>query len=124
VRLGLVASLSRPGGNLTGSTHLNIEVTPKRLEILHELLPNGNLFALLVNPTNPYAENLSRNLQAAARILGLQLNTLHASTEHDFDTVFATLVKLRCSGLVIGSTEPQKCSAWKSHRRCSPAPTR
>jgi putative ABC transport system substrate-binding protein len=102
VQLGLAASLSRPGGNLTGATQLHIEVTPKRLEILHELLPSANVFALLVNPTNPYANILSQNLQAAARTLGLQLNILHASTEHDFDTVFATLVQLRSGGLVIG----------------------
>src|SRR5262245_954699 len=73
VQLGLAASLSRPGGNLTGATQLNIEVTPKRLEILHELLPTANLFALLVNPSNPYAEILSRNVQAAATTLGLDL---------------------------------------------------
>jgi putative tryptophan/tyrosine transport system substrate-binding protein len=105
VQLGLATSLSRPGGNLTGSTQLHIEVTPKRLEILHELVPTANLFALLVNPTNPYAEILSRNLQATARTLGLQLHILHASTEHDFDTVFATLVQLRAGGLVIGGIE-------------------
>src|SRR5215467_9180979 len=105
VQLGLAASLSRPGGNLTGATQLNIEVTPKRLEILHELLPTANLFALLVNPTNPYAEILSRNVQAAATTLGLELKILHASTEHDFDAVFATVVKLRAGGLVIGGGE-------------------
>ena len=105
VELGLVASLSRPSGNVTGATQLNIEVTPKRLEILHELLPTANVFALLVNPTNPYTEILSRNLQAAARSLGLQLHILQASTEHDFDAVFATLVKLRSGGLVIGGGE-------------------
>jgi len=105
VELGLVASLSRPSGNVTGATQLNIEVTPKRLEILHELLPTANVFALLVNPTNPYTEILSRNLQAAARSLGLQLHILQASTEHDFDAVFATLVKLRSDGLVIGGGE-------------------
>jgi putative ABC transport system substrate-binding protein len=104
VELGLVASLSR-SGNITGATQLNIEVTPKRLEILHELLPTANVFALLVNPTNPYAEILSRNLQAAARSLGLQLHILQASTEHEFDAVFATLVKLRSGGLVIGGGE-------------------
>jgi putative ABC transport system substrate-binding protein len=105
VQLGLATSLNRPGGNLTGSTQLHIEVTPKRLEILHELVPTANLFALLVNPINPYAEILSRNLQATARTLGLQLHILHASTEQDFDTVFATLIQLRCGGLVIGGGE-------------------
>jgi putative tryptophan/tyrosine transport system substrate-binding protein len=105
VQLGLAASLNRPGANLTGATTLAIEITPKRLEILHELLPTAKLFALLVNPTNPYADILSRNVQAAARTLGLQLHILHASTEHDFDTVFATLVQLRAGGLVIGGIE-------------------
>jgi putative ABC transport system substrate-binding protein len=105
VQLGLSASLSRPGGNLTGATSLQIEVTPKRLEMLHELLPAAKTFALLVNPTNPYAEIVSRNLQAAARTLGLQLHILHASTERDFDTVFATLVQSRAGGLVIGGVE-------------------
>src|SRR5262249_21207073 len=105
VQLGLVASLSRPGGNLTGATTLAIEVTPKRLEILHELLPTAKLFALLVNPTNPYADILSRNVQAAASIVGLQLQILHASTEHDFDTVFASFGRLRSGGLVIGGGE-------------------
>jgi putative ABC transport system substrate-binding protein len=105
VELGLVASLSRPSGNVTGATTLNIEVTPKRLEILHELLPTAKLFGLLVNPTNPYAEILSRNAQAAASTLGLQLHILQASTEHDIDAVFANLVRLRSGGLVIGGTE-------------------
>jgi ABC-type uncharacterized transport system substrate-binding protein len=105
VQLGLAASLNRPGANLTGATTLAIEITPKRLEILHELLPTAKLFALLVNPTNPYADILSRNVQAAARTLGLQLHILHASTEHDFDTVFATLAQLRAGGLVIGGIE-------------------
>ena len=83
-------------------TTLNVELGPKRLELLHELVPTATVIALLVNPTNPNAETLSRDLQAAARTLGLQLHVLHASTERDFDTVFATLVQLRAGGLVIG----------------------
>jgi putative tryptophan/tyrosine transport system substrate-binding protein len=98
VELGLVASLSRPSGNLTGATALNIEVTPKRLEILHELLPTAKLFGLLVNPTNPYAEILSRNAQAAASTLGLQLHILQASTEHELDAVFANSIRLDPGG--------------------------
>src|SRR5262249_40083524 len=102
VKVGLVASLNRPGGNLTGVTSLNVEVGPKRLELLHELLPAATTIAMLVNPTSPsIAEPSSRTLQAAARALGLQLHVLHASTERDFDTVFATLVQLRAGGLVI-----------------------
>jgi putative ABC transport system substrate-binding protein len=102
VAIGLVAGLNRPGGNLTGVTSLNQEVGPKRLELLHELLPAATTIALLVNPTNPTAETLSRDAQAAARTLGLQLRILHASAERDFDTVFADLVQLRAGGLVIG----------------------
>jgi putative ABC transport system substrate-binding protein len=103
VQAGLVASLNRPGGNLTGVTSLAVEVGPKGLELLHELVPTATVIALLVNPTNPSAEALSRDLQPAARALGLQLHILHASTERDFDTVFATLLQLRAGGLVIGT---------------------
>ena len=84
---------------------MQIEVTPKRLQILQELVPTANVFALLVNPANPYSEILSRNVQAAARILGLQLHILHASTEHDFDKAFVSLNHLRSAGLVIGGAE-------------------
>ena len=101
VALGLVASLNRPGGNLTGVTNLNVEVGPKRLEILRELAPTATIIALLINPTNPIGETQSRDLQAAARTLGLQLHVLQASTERDFDTVFATLIQLRVGALVI-----------------------
>jgi putative ABC transport system substrate-binding protein len=103
VELGLVASLNRPGGNVTGVTALNVEIGPKRLELLHELVPTARIIALLVNPTNPNAEALSREVQAAALVLGLQLHVLHASTERDFDTAFATLVQLRAGGLVIAT---------------------
>jgi putative ABC transport system substrate-binding protein len=104
VALGLVVSLNRPGGNLTGVTTLTVELGPKQLEMLRELVPTATIIALLVNPTNPtIAEILSRDLQAAARTLGLQLHVLHASTERDFDTVFATLSRLRAGALVIGS---------------------
>jgi putative ABC transport system substrate-binding protein len=103
VELGLVASLNRPGGNLTGVTNLNVEVGPKRLELLRELLPSATLIAVLVNPTNPTIdEPFVRDLEAAARTLGLKLHVLHASTEHDFDRVFGTLVQLRAGALVIG----------------------
>jgi putative tryptophan/tyrosine transport system substrate-binding protein len=101
VEVGLVASLTRPGGNLTGVANLNVEVGPKRLELLHELLPTATIIAVLENPTSPTAEPFSRALQPAARALGLQLHVLHASTDRDFDTVFATLVQLRADALVI-----------------------
>jgi putative ABC transport system substrate-binding protein len=104
IAAGLVASLNRPGGNLTGVTGLNVELAPKKLEFLREVLPTVTILALLVNPTNTIAaENEARTVQAAARTLGLQLHVLHASTERDFDSVFASLVQLRAGALVIGS---------------------
>jgi ABC-type uncharacterized transport system substrate-binding protein len=104
VQIGLVASLSRPGGNLTGVAQLHVEVIPKRLEVAHELVPTATIIAVLLNPTNPtLAETQTRDLQAAARILGVQLHVLHASTERDFDTVFATLAQLRAGVFVIAS---------------------
>jgi putative tryptophan/tyrosine transport system substrate-binding protein len=103
VQAGLVASLNRPGGNLTGVTTLNIELGPKRLELLHGLVPTAKAMALLVNPTNYNVEGLAAGPQAAARTLGLQLHILHASTERDFDSAFDTLVRLRAGALVIGA---------------------
>ena len=103
VALGLVASLERPGGNLTGVTSLNVEVGAKRLELLHELVPTATIMGLLINPTSATADTLARDAQAAARAFGLQLHVLPASTERDFDTAFATLVELRAGGLVIGN---------------------
>ena len=104
VALGLVAGLNRPGGNLTGVATLTVELGPKQLEVLHELVPTATIIALLVNPTNATnAEKLSRDLQAAAPTLGLQLHILHASTERDFDAVFASLPRLRAGALEIGS---------------------
>jgi putative ABC transport system substrate-binding protein len=102
IEFGLGASLSRPGGNATGLTSLGLELGPKRLELLHELAPTAAIIALLVNPTAPNAEPQTRSMQAAARTLGIQLPVLHASTERDFDPVFATLAQLRAEGLVIG----------------------
>ena len=103
IGMGLVGSLNRPGGNLTGVSSLNVEVTPKRLEILHELVPTAAVVAVLVNPTSPTADSQWKDLQAAARALGLQLHVLHASTEGEFDTVFVTLLQLRAGGLVVAS---------------------
>jgi ABC-type uncharacterized transport system substrate-binding protein len=104
VRLGLVASLNQPGGNVTGVTQTNVEVAPKRLQILHELAPTATSMALLVYSANPVlAEANTKELQAAARTLGLELHVLTANTESDFDGVFAKLVQLRAGGLVIGS---------------------
>lgn len=103
VEVGLVASMSRPGGNITGVSILDVELGPKRLQLLHELAPTATIVAALVNPTDPArAETTSKELQAAAHTLGLELHVLHASTDRDFDTVFARLVELRAGGLVIG----------------------
>jgi len=102
VASGLVTSLSRPNGNVTGVTSLNVGVGQKRLEVLHELLPTAMVVAALVNPTNDAtAETLTRDLQAAARTLRLQLHILHASSEGDFDVAFATLAQLRADGLLV-----------------------
>ena len=103
VEVGLVASLARPAGNLTGVTTLGVEVGPKQLALLHEMVPAATVVALLVNPTNPaLAETQSRVLPAAARTLGLSLHVLNASTDRDFDAVFASLAQLRAGALVIG----------------------
>jgi len=102
VASGLVASLRRPQGNITGVTSLNVEVGPKRPELLHELVPMAMVVAVLVNPTNPNVETVTRDVHGAARTLGLELHVLHASSERDFDPAFATLVQLRAGGLVVG----------------------
>jgi putative tryptophan/tyrosine transport system substrate-binding protein len=102
VALGLVASLNRPGGNMTGATSLGGQLGPKRLELLHQLLPRATVMALLVNPSNPaLAESVERELQNAARTLGVRLQVLPASTERDFDPAFAAVAQARASGLVI-----------------------
>jgi putative tryptophan/tyrosine transport system substrate-binding protein len=102
VALGLVASLNRPGGNVTGITSLNIEVVPKRLQLLHELLPSATSMALLVDPTVPdTAEPATRLAQETARATGLQLHVFDAKTERDFDSVFETLSNLHVSAPVI-----------------------
>ena len=103
VEMGLVGSLTRPQGNLTGVTNLTLEIAAKRLELLHELIPSRPRFALLVNRTSPaLAEPISRALQAAAGKLGLQLDVLSASTEPEIDDAFASLIRLQAGGLVIG----------------------
>jgi putative ABC transport system substrate-binding protein len=103
VELGLVATLHHPGGNITGVTGWNVAVGPKRLELLHEIVPTATIMASLVNPTSPHLAEADAREQQAALTLGLQLRVLHASTERDLNTVFATLLKLRAGGLVIGT---------------------
>ena len=103
VRLGLVASLDRPGANLTGMFNLNLNLAPTRLQMLHELVPSAALIGLLVDPTNPTAEGIVRNVQATASTLGLQIHVLHATSEREFDSVFATLAQVRAGALMIGT---------------------
>jgi putative tryptophan/tyrosine transport system substrate-binding protein len=101
VNLGLVSSLSRPDGNLTGVTNLNVEVGPKRLELLHELVPTIQVAGLLVNPANPtIADSHSREMEATATALGLRLHIVRASNENDLESVFKTLVQRQANGLV------------------------
>ena len=102
VEVGLVASLSHPGGNLTGVSLLNVELAPKRLELLHELVP-APVIGLLVNPNNQNVEIILRETEAAARTIGLTLNVFHAAAERDFDPVLAEIAERRIGGLVIGS---------------------
>jgi putative ABC transport system substrate-binding protein len=101
VQIGLVSSLNRPGGNVTGVTNLHAELMPKRLEVARELLPAATLIGVLVNPTNSQTDALLKDIHAAANILGLQLRVFNASTERDFDVAFATLVQLRANALVM-----------------------
>jgi putative tryptophan/tyrosine transport system substrate-binding protein len=97
-------ALTGRAGNVTGVTQLNIEIMPKRLELVHELLSTATVIALLVNPTNPVlAEVVLRTSEAAARTLGLELHVFNASTESEFDGIFAKVVQLRAAGLVIGA---------------------
>jgi putative ABC transport system substrate-binding protein len=104
VLVGLVASLSRPDANLTGVASLAVELGPKQLELLHDLIPAATIIALLVNPTTPtIAETLTKELQTAARTFGLQLHVLHASIKRDFDKAFAALERLRAGALVIAT---------------------
>jgi putative ABC transport system substrate-binding protein len=103
VALGLADSLNRPGGNLTGVTTLSAELEPKRLELLGRVVPTAKTMAALINRTNPNAATQSRDLEAAARTLGLKLHVLDASSERDFDGVFARLAELRAGGLVVAT---------------------
>jgi putative tryptophan/tyrosine transport system substrate-binding protein len=103
IEAGLVAGLARPGGNVTGVSILNVEVAPKRLELLREVLPAASVMGLLLNPTNPNAEAIARSLQAAAVTLGLKLHVLHASAEGDLDRAVASVRQVQAMALVIGS---------------------
>ena len=106
VAAGLVPTLNRPGGNVTGVATLNAEVGPKRLELLHQIIPAASVFALLTNPTNPViSEPLSRDAQASALTLGIRLHILHASSDGEIEAAFAALHGLKAGGVVIGSDQ-------------------
>ena len=101
VQIGLVASFNRPGGNVTGIATMNFELTGKRLQLLHELVPGATRFAMLHNPTNQFSQFIIAEVQAAARALGRQLLVLNASTESDFEPAFATLVQQQAAALFV-----------------------
>jgi putative tryptophan/tyrosine transport system substrate-binding protein len=103
VLTGLYASLARPGGNITGVIPLTSELTPKRLELLAELVPQAGLIALLVNPNNANAERDMREVEEAAQAKGVQLHVLKAGTEDEFESVFTSLVQLNAGALVVGA---------------------
>jgi putative ABC transport system substrate-binding protein len=103
VQMGLVASLNRPGGNVTGVALLHAEVMARRLEVAHELIPTATMIVVLINPTSPITEAFFGDMQAASRILGVQAHVLRASTARDVETAFATLAQPRPGALVIGS---------------------
>ena len=105
VAAGLVTSLSRPTANLTGITSLGVEVGPKRLELMRELMPQNTAIAVLINPTFPGSDGIANNLHSAAQVLGLRLHVLKAISELDFDAVFASASKLKPVALVV-STDP------------------
>jgi putative ABC transport system substrate-binding protein len=105
VALGLVASLARPGGNLTGISIMSPELNPKRLDLLSQLVPQASVIALLVNPSNAIAEVTIRDVQEAARAKGVQLQILRAGTEAEIDSAFAALVQLR-AGALVAATDP------------------
>jgi len=113
---GLVASLARPGGNLTGASALTVELMAKRLELLSELVPQARVIALLVNPNNPTAERIIRDVQEAARAKGMQLLVLKAGAEGEFETAFDPLVQLEAGGLVVGGDPSSSADATSSSR--------
>ena len=103
VEFGLVKSLNRPGGNMTGIAALQGELIAKRIELLHEMAPKAAVFALLVNPSNPYTETETRVLQDSAHSLGLELHVVRASTPSEIDRAFGTLADLRADALLVSA---------------------
>lgn len=105
VRTGLVDSLSRPGSNVTGAAHINVETAPKRLELLHELMPTEKRMGLLINPANPMASTVSEEVRTAAKALGVELRIVRAQTDDEINTAFAEVTATKIGALVIG-TDP------------------
>jgi putative ABC transport system substrate-binding protein len=103
VKLGLVTALNRPGGNVTGVSQFSTALEGKRLELLHELVPNATVIAMLVNPAFPGTDSITNDMEVAARALGLKLKVLHVNSEHDFDTAIASIAQLRAGALVVAS---------------------
>jgi len=101
VKVGLVASLNRPGGNVTGASLFTAELEAKKLALLHELVPKAGLIAILVNPTNPSADTAIADVQRAARAIAQQIAVLKASTEHEINTAFETAVRQRAGGMLV-----------------------
>jgi len=123
VEAGFVASLNRPGGNMTGVVTLNMDTGQKRLELIHEVVPGASTIVLLHNPTNTVAEIQEKDLQAAAGKLGLKLHILQASSEREFEPAFAALTQFRAGGLVIGTdgflvSRSQELGALTLRMRC------
>jgi putative ABC transport system substrate-binding protein len=111
IRVGLVARLDRPGGNITGVTQLNTQVGSKRLQLLHEVVGKATVIAYLINPNESNTEKA--DMQEAARILGVELRILNVTTEREFDAAFANVVQMRAGGLVIGSSSVFIAHLWE-----------
>jgi putative tryptophan/tyrosine transport system substrate-binding protein len=104
IELGLVSGLNKPGGNITGVTTLNLEIGPKRLELLHSVIPSVSLIGLLINPTNPrLAEQNINSFQSAGKSFGLEMQVLRASTEDEFSSAFEELKRIKAGGLLIAA---------------------
>jgi len=127
VEFGIITSLNRPGGNITGIAILTADLAGKRLQLLHELVPAVAVIGLLVNPTDPAAtESEARNLQDAARSLGLQLHIMPASTSSEIDSAFETFVELRAGALVVSTdplftNQPIRSLRWRPVTLCPPS---